>query len=186
MTLTRFLTAYIYIPLGGNRRGETRALLNIMITFIISGIWHGAGWTFIFWGFLHGLALVIYRLWNRINFKIPSFAAWFITFNFVNMAWVFFRAQEWKDAINVLAAMFGQTQLLGFKAFASILTGDQALVILIVMLAVIIIAWPQNTNYYSYNFVPTRGKLLILLIIIAVSMLYMNSITPKGFIYNDF
>ncbi len=186
MSLTRFLTDYIYIPLGGNRRGEARALLNTMITFIISGLWHGAGWTFVFWGFIHGLALVLYRLWNKLSFKLPAFFAWFLTFNFVNVAWVFFRAKEWQDAVKVLAAMFGQTELLGFKAYATILAGDQALIILIVLLAIIFIAWPRNTNYYSHNFVPSRGKLLVLLFLIAVSMLYMNSITPKGFIYNDF
>lgn len=186
MSLTRFLTDYIYIPLGGNRHGEARALLNTMITFIISGLWHGAGWTFIFWGFIHGLALVFYRLWNKINFKLPAILAWFVTFNFVNIAWVFFRAKEWQDAIKVLAAMFGQTKLLGFKAYAAILAGDQALILLIILIAIIFITWPRNTNYYSRNFTPNRGKLFILLFLIAVSMLYMNSITPKGFIYNDF
>jgi len=107
ITLSRFLRDYIYIPLGGNRVGNFRNYSNLMTTFIIGGIWHGAGWTFIFWGFLHGFALVINRIWNQLGFKMNALLGWFITFNFVNIAWVFFRAQEWDDAIKVLKGMVG-------------------------------------------------------------------------------
>jgi len=107
ITLSRFLRDYVYIPLGGNRKGNFRTYNNLMATFIIGGIWHGAGWTFVFWGFLHGMALVIQRAWNQLGFKMHSVLAWFITFNFVNIAWVFFRAKEWDDAIKVLSGMLG-------------------------------------------------------------------------------
>lgn len=107
MTLGRFLREYIYIPLGGNRVKEFRLYTNLMITFLIGGLWHGAGWTFVFWGFLHGAALVINRWWDKHGFKLNKIAAWFLTFNFVNIAWVFFRATTWADAIKVLKAMFG-------------------------------------------------------------------------------
>ncbi len=106
ITLSRFLKDYIYIPLGGNRKGDFRTYNNLMVTFIIGGIWHGAGWTFVFWGFLHGVALVIQRAWNQLGFKMNGILAWFITFNFVNIAWVFFRAKEWDDAIKVINGMF--------------------------------------------------------------------------------
>jgi len=106
ITLSRFLKDYIYIPLGGNRKGEFRVYTNLMATFIIGGIWHGAGWTFVFWGFLHGIALVIHRAWSKLGFKLWTWLAWLITFNFVNIAWVFFRAKEWDDAIKVLRSMF--------------------------------------------------------------------------------
>ncbi|WP_459815031.1 MBOAT family O-acyltransferase [Campylobacter concisus] len=106
ITLSRFLRDYIYIPLGGNRKGRLRTYTNLMATFIIGGIWHGAGWTFVFWGFLHGVALVIHRIWSELGFKVNKILAWFITFNFVNIAWVFFRAKEWDDAIKVLKGMF--------------------------------------------------------------------------------
>jgi hypothetical protein len=77
-----------------------------MATFIIGGLWHGAGWTFVFWGFLHGFALVIHRAWSKLGFKIWTWLAWLITFNFINIAWVFFRAKEWGDAVKVLGSMF--------------------------------------------------------------------------------
>ena len=106
ITLSRFLRDYVYIPLGGNRLGNLRTYVNLLATFIIGGLWHGAGWTFIFWGFLHGMALAIHRLWQSIGFRLPKVIAWFITFNFVNIAWIFFRAKEWDDAIKVLSSMF--------------------------------------------------------------------------------
>jgi len=111
MTLSRFLKEYIYIPLGGNRKGEFRTYNNLLATFIIGGIWHGAGWTFVFWGFLHGIALVINRAWSKLGFRLWSWFAWLLTFNFVNIAWVFFRAKEWDDAVRVLTAMFNFSHL---------------------------------------------------------------------------
>lgn len=105
MTLSRFLKDYVYIPLGGNRKGESRIYLNLMATFVLGGIWHGASWTFIFWGALHGIAIVIHRAWSRLNIKLWSWLSWLITFNFVNFAWIFFRANNWEDATKVLKGM---------------------------------------------------------------------------------
>ncbi|MET3696756.1 D-alanyl-lipoteichoic acid acyltransferase DltB (MBOAT superfamily) [Bacillus oleivorans] len=107
ITLSGFLTKYIYIPLGGNRKGSTRTYINIFLIFFISGIWHGAGWTFILWGTLHGLASIIARLWKKAGFKLNKWIAWFITFQFVNATWVFFRAPSISEALNVLKAMIG-------------------------------------------------------------------------------
>lgn len=112
ITLSRFLRDYIYIPLGGNKCGSFHTCNNLMITFIVGGIWHGAGWTFLFWGFLHGSALIVHRLWSRTGFIIWPWLSWFITFNFVNMTWVFFRAKEWGDAVKVLSAMFGLSDIM--------------------------------------------------------------------------
>jgi D-alanyl-lipoteichoic acid acyltransferase DltB (MBOAT superfamily) len=107
MTLSRFLRDYIYIPLGGNKISSFRTYVNLLATFVIGGLWHGAGWTFIFWGFLHGMALIIHRVWTNLGFKMYTWLAWFITFNFVNIAWIFFRAKSWDDAIKVLKGMVG-------------------------------------------------------------------------------
>ena len=112
ITLSRFLRDYIYIPLGGNKVSESRTLLNLTVTFLIGGLWHGAGWTFIFWGFLHGIAMVVHRLWQKSGLILPNLLAWFLTFQFVNVAWVFFRADSFTTAINILKGMCG---LNGFK-----------------------------------------------------------------------
>ena len=106
MTLSRFMRDYVYIPLGGNKKGRFRTYNNLMATFVIGGLWHGAGWTFIFWGFLHGLALMVQRFWSKLGFKLWTWVAWLVTFNFVNITWVFFRAKEWDDAVKVLGSMF--------------------------------------------------------------------------------
>jgi D-alanyl-lipoteichoic acid acyltransferase DltB (MBOAT superfamily) len=124
ITLSNFLREYIYIPLGGNRKGELHTYLNLFVTFLLGGIWHGAGWTFVFWGMLHGIGLMVHRAWQRVGFRLPTLVAWFITFNFINIAWVFFRAKEWSDAIKVLSGMFGgvivvPSQLSSHLAFLS-------------------------------------------------------------------
>ena len=107
ITLSRFLRDYIYIPLGGNKVSESRTLLNLTLTFLIGGLWHGAGWTFIFWGFLHGIAMVVHRLWQKSGLILPKLLAWFLTFQFVNVAWIFFRADSFATAINILKGMCG-------------------------------------------------------------------------------
>lgn len=102
ITLTRFLTKYIYIPLGGNRKGELRTYLNIFIVFFISGFWHGAGMSFIAWGIFHGIFSIITRRFKTFVKKIPAAVNWIITFAFLNVTWVFFRAPTLKHALNLL------------------------------------------------------------------------------------
>ncbi len=109
ITLGRFVRDYIYIPLGGSKVPERVLILNILITFFLVGLWHGAGWTFVIWGLLHGLGLLIFHFWQKTSFRLPRWVAWFITFNFVNAAWVFFRARTFSDAMKVLKGMTGLT-----------------------------------------------------------------------------
>lgn len=105
MTLSRYLRDYLYIPLGGNRAAPYRVYINLMLTFVLGGLWHGASWMFIIWGTLHGLALVIYQIWKNAGFRLPKVLAWLITFLFVNITWVFFRAKSMTDAKRVLSGM---------------------------------------------------------------------------------
>ncbi len=106
MTLTRFFTKYIYIPLGGNRKGVFRTYLNILIVFFISGVWHGANWTFIVWGVAHGIFSVITRAFHGFFSKIPAVLNRFITFTFVSLAWVMFRADSLTDAFRFIGRIF--------------------------------------------------------------------------------
>lgn len=105
ITLGRFLREYIYIPLGGSKNGMLLTCCNLFLTFLIGGIWHGAGWTFIVWGALHGGAMVVHRLWKNSALQLPRPAAWFITMMFINVAWVYFRAPDLSSANTILAAM---------------------------------------------------------------------------------
>ena len=106
MTLGRFMTNYLYIPLGGNRLGERKTLRNLFIVFMASGIWHGAGWNFIIWGGLHGICILIHRVWKNSGRKMNKLLGWFITINLVNIFWVFFRAETLNRALKVLKGMF--------------------------------------------------------------------------------
>ena len=94
------------ISLGGSRCTLPRTCFNLFLTFFIGGIWHGAGWTFVIWGTFHGLATVVHRLWRQTGLHLNKFFAWFITFNFVNFAWIFFKADLVKDAWTVVRKMF--------------------------------------------------------------------------------
>ena len=115
MTLSRFLRDYLYIPLGGNRRGGIRRYSNLMTTMVLGGLWHGAGWNFAIWGFLHGLYLGVNHAWiaiaNRVGFARDSLAwkavATTLTFLAVCLGWVFFRATDLATAIEIVKGMFG-------------------------------------------------------------------------------
>lgn len=106
MSLTRFLKTYIYIPLGGNRKGKIRTYINIMIVYLVSGIWHGANWTFILWGLLHGALSCLNRLFQKPWEKLGNITQWAVTFMTVNVLWVFFRADNIQSAILFLNKMF--------------------------------------------------------------------------------
>jgi len=111
MTLSRFLRDYLYIPLGGNRQGERRRQANLMATMVLGGLWHGANWTFVAWGALHGLYLTVNHAWRRRRGKAVSrwgrAGAWALTFLAVVVAWVFFRADSFPAALAVLSGMTG-------------------------------------------------------------------------------
>ena len=107
MSLTSFLTKYVYFPLGGSRKGEARTYINIMIVFLVSGLWHGANWTFILWGAIHGALQIIERLFNkRLNKPHNSGAQWLFTFFAVNVLWLLFRSESITQWIQLLAKMF--------------------------------------------------------------------------------
>ena len=112
MTLGRFMTNYLYIPLGGNRLGERKTLRNLFIVFMTSGIWHGAGWNFVIWGCLHGICILIHRVWKNSGRKMNKLLGWFITINLVNIFWVFFRAETLNGALKVLKGMFNYKSLI--------------------------------------------------------------------------
>src|SRR5437879_9235718 len=118
MTLSQFLRDYLYIPLGGNRHGRTLRYVNLMITMVLGGLWHGAAWTFVAWGALHGAYLCVNHAWNRFGPKVApryaraaDIAALVLTFLSVVIAWVVFRADSMPTAMFVLSKMPDPTQI---------------------------------------------------------------------------
>lgn len=105
MTLGLWVRDYLYIPMGGNRNGELSQMRNLFVSMAIIGLWHGAGWTFIFWGAMHGIALMINHQWRRLKITLPKFVNIGLTFITVLLLWVFFRAENFSSAWNVILSM---------------------------------------------------------------------------------
>lgn len=185
ITLGRFLRDYIYIPLGGNKKGLPRTLINLFLTFLIGGIWHGAGWTFVFWGFLHGLALVIHRLWSLTKIKLPKVLAWFITFNFVNFAWVFFRAKSFDDAIKVLKGMCS----INMQYILNTPIKDVINVSAILLLLFAFILYCKNSVQYLDKFINNKNLFLwtvLFSIMLIISICFIIIGSYSEFIYFNF
>jgi alginate O-acetyltransferase complex protein AlgI len=140
MTLSRFLRDYIYIPLGGNRRGEVHMCLLFLVTFVIGGLWHGAAWTFVLWGLLHGVALVVLHLWRKLSLPLPNVVAIFITFIFVICCFAVFRAASLADAMHILSAVAGLKGL-------SFTVAMPAWSALLAMSAALLLAFTPKTAY---------------------------------------
>jgi alginate O-acetyltransferase complex protein AlgI len=108
ITLSTWLRDYLYIPLGGNRRGHLRMHVNLMLTMLLGGLWHGASWNFVLWGGLHGFALAVHKLfvkWRGQRFQVPVWLGWMLTFLFVLLTWVPFRARSFAASLLMLRKM---------------------------------------------------------------------------------
>jgi alginate O-acetyltransferase complex protein AlgI len=151
MTLSQFLRDYLYIPLGGNRHGRTLRYVNLMVTMALGGLWHGAAWTFVAWGALHGVYLCINHAWNNygplvaLRFaRLANIAAFILTFLSVVVAWVLFRADSMRSAVYVLSKMADPTQITFGR-------GEMAYAALIMVYAAI--AWfaPNTQTIMGYD-----------------------------------
>jgi D-alanyl-lipoteichoic acid acyltransferase DltB (MBOAT superfamily) len=157
ITLSNLLRDYIYIPLGGNRKGKLRRYLNLMITMLLGGLWHGAGWTFVVWGGLHGIYLVINHQWHvfrrGLGHDLTKTSWWsrglgcLVTFLAVVVAWVFFRAENMGTALRMLEAMVGVN---GVSFEVSMEIGKRMLVLL-----PIIVWFTPNTQQWMEQYNPT-------------------------------
>jgi len=106
LTLTGFLTKYVYFPLGGSRKGAVRTYANILIVFLVSGLWHGANWTFVAWGALHGVLMVRDRLMERRDAKVPRLIRWGLTFGLTNLLWLLFRSKDLAQFSSLMRSLF--------------------------------------------------------------------------------
>jgi len=107
MTLSRFLRDYLYIPLGGNRRGPFVRWASVFVTMLLGGLWHGASWNFVIWGGVHGIGLAVNHAFRSMRIRLPGFLCWGLTFATVVFCWVLFRTTEFDDAMRVYAGMLG-------------------------------------------------------------------------------
>ena len=201
ITLTSFLRECLYFPLGGSRKGPGRACLNILIVFLVSGLWHGAGWTFLIWGGLHGLGQIIERVWGPERDKLPRVLRWGLTFAFVNAAWVFFRAPGVSQALTLLRTavtadfrppadwlMEGvfakEAAALGMLFPDLIPWVSPALTFALFALAALAALWPRNTARRMETFPPAPWRAAALALLTAWSVLSFTGVTT--FIYSNF
>lgn len=200
ITLGRFMMDYVYIPLGGNRGREIRVVGNLMLVFMIIGIWHGAGWTFIVWGCMHGIAIIVHRLYKKLPITMPRAVAWLLTFNFVNGAWIFFRAKEFGDAVKVIKGMMGMNGVIlpeslsrnlqgiqGYgikfgKMLGNIGGSDHTFVWIIVAFLICLLC--KNSHEMMHNLKPSIGRLIFISIITVLAILHIGSYSE--FVYFRF
>ena len=179
MTLSQFLRDYLYIPLGGNRGGELLRYRNIMMTMLLGGLWHGAGWTFVFWGGYHGLLIVLNHGIQKFKVAFPKFLSILITFFFVCYGWVFFKATDIGQARAMTRGLFG-LQGVRFTNFPFLRRYD-----LFAIAFLCLIAWfCPNVEFWVKKIRPSVLWLLLFVLVFLADILFLNR--ASAFLYFQF
>lgn len=197
ISLSSFLRNYLYIPLGGSKNGPTKTYVNLFITMVLGGIWHGAGWNFLIWGIWHGLGLCTNHLLKNI-ISLPRFIGVVLTFIFVSLGWIFFRAHDFPQASAILKKLLEFFQAGTLEALKNIFANQQIDLFMILITAFIVWAMPntERLNYImrkhtllslrqnrqSLKFVIFIAALLALLFVICL----VRVSSPQAFIYYQF
>jgi alginate O-acetyltransferase complex protein AlgI len=182
ITLSNFLKDYVYIPLGGSRVSKARNACNLLATMLIGGIWHGAGWTFILWGGLHGIALVINHRWTAAKLAMPAILGWAITTITVVAGWVLFRAKSFSDAAAVYKSLLGHSSV-GRAVF----DGNIVNVLPYLLLAIVIAVALPNTKQLSEKFRPGIAWAMGTGVLMGLSMMFiLGKVAPPEFLYYQF
>ena len=189
ISLSTWLRDYIYIPLGGNRKGTRRTYINNFATMLIGGLWHGAAWKFVFWGAMHGVGLAVHKAskpWlDRLGSSWPVKAlSWFVTMTVVALLWVFFRADSWTDSWLIIKNAFTDFSLDYALPFAS------ARMLWLIMMLVIIVAHALPTNFWgkaAAAFVKSPWIIKLLIFIVVVQLVIeLRGEDVAPFIYFQF
>lgn len=189
ISLSTWLRDYIYIPLGGNRKGTRRTYINNFATMLIGGLWHGAAWKFVFWGAMHGAGLAVHKAskpWlDRLGSSWPVKAlSWFVTMTVVALLWVFFRADSWTDSWLIIKNAFTDFSLDYALPFAS------ARMLWLIMMLVIIVAHALPTNFWgkaAAAFVKSPWIIKLLIFIVVVQLVIeLRGEDVAPFIYFQF
>jgi D-alanyl-lipoteichoic acid acyltransferase DltB (MBOAT superfamily) len=203
MTLTRFFTKYVYIPLGGSRKGKLRTYLNVLIVFFVSGVWHGANWTFILWGIINGLGNIFDRLFGRFFKWVPKAVKVVITFSLSTFAWSLFRADSISQAIKLWGRLkiregttiyeqFTETfnELVEIKfvyraGFGGIIDRYPALPLLVFVLAILIACFfMRNTQEKASDGKYDGKRIAVTVILMMWSILSLSNVSE--FLYFNF
>ena len=201
ITLTRFFTRYIYITLGGNRKGKVRTYINIFIVFLVSGLWHGANWTFILWGVLHGVFSLLTRMFDKPVKKMHPVLSWLITFGFINITWIYFRADSIGQANlivkNILKCNFGSINSSILNAFSlpefsllssifrhGIFADSRLYFLLFTAFAFFAVLFMKNTNERIRTYKPTISISCISVVLLVWCIISFSGVST--FLYFNF
>ncbi len=189
ISLSSWLRDYLYIPLGGNRCGKIRMYINLMLTMLLGGLWHGASWKFVFWGGLHGIGLAVHKALKKPLDKIPDtplvkFFSWFITFHFVIFLWIFFRADSFTTAWQVIEQIAFNMQ---WNYALSFVYARQTWVILLLIgfaMHAVPLSW-QDKIKQKFIASPYLVKLLVFIFVVQL-VIQFKSEDVQPFIYFQF
>lgn len=189
ITLSNFINSYIYTPFvrSFTKPNFHKAMLATFITFFIVGLWHGASWMFVIFGSLHGLGLVVNQYWKKLKFKLNGFIAWFITFNFLNLTFIFFRARDWDDAVKVLSGMVGMNGIGNFMDLENLGTNgliEFSFTLIIILISFVILFLSKNSLELLKAYKPTVKTQIIAAFYFAFAIIGLS--TVHGFIYFKF
>jgi D-alanyl-lipoteichoic acid acyltransferase DltB (MBOAT superfamily) len=200
MTLSRFLRDYLYIPLGGNRKGPRRRYVNLLVTMLLGGLWHGAAWTFVIWGAIHGCGLVLNHAWNKIadtyRLQLPNPIASALTLVFVILAWVPFRADNLSVTLTMWQSVFGFHGLAPGETMTATQLATAAICI-VGLLAVALFA-PNTQQLLSYprvivpglrqpsRFIPSLRWAVAAGVVFGIAVSFIITQRPTEFLYFRF
>ncbi len=187
ITLGSWFRSYVYIPLGGNRKGLPRTIMNLLIVWVLTGFWHGASWNFVFWGLYFGILIIIERLgWGKVLAKLPAIVSRLYTFILVVIGWVFFDIDGMKPAFNYLKAMFGSNGVV-IDTTAKYLIGTSLLIFVICIIASTEIIKKIYTKLNSLDGNVIQYAIPVFqLIIMLISTAFLVNATYNPFIYFRF
>lgn len=192
ITLGKSLSEFVYIPLGGNRHGRARKCLNLFLTFLVSGIWHGAAWTFVAWGVAHGAARVFEEIFQSVLNKIPKLIRTAFTFLFVCMAFVLFRAESFSQAIKIYRGTLNLSSF-GISQFRSIISDGiiglpngiaVVLTLSIILICFLLVFRSKSTAELTREFNPTPARAAVCAVLLIASIIGMSR--SAVFIYFNF
>ena len=188
ISLSLWLRDYLYIPLGGNRNGKFRQGINLLITMLLGGLWHGASIKFIIWGGLHGVALISNKLFNEIEelfkFSLPKWIGWVLTFIFINLTWILFRANDMECAQSIL---FRITNAFSPETIIPILTVYKQTLIIIALGYSLHWISKKREDQFVELFIKTPAIIKVFSIVIFIVLVYQfTSTSVQPFIYFKF
>lgn len=183
ITLSNFLRDYLYIPLGGNRKGKFRRYLNLIITMLLGGLWHGASWTFVFWGALHGLALTINHLWRDFGFKMHWLVGRILTLGVVMAGWFFFRADSFQQAFIMFRGLLNWRDL-GWTTAKPAIMPDGRVELIVLFAFLVLVSFQPDSTGWAARFKPNWKWAFAVGLLLLISIL--NFTRTSSFLYYQF